>query len=162
MQNLMLRLDGVVRRRRWWIIAAWVLVLVAALPFAARQSDHLSSGGFSVPGSQSQLVNAALDRTPGAERATLAVVLVPTKDGTSEGLTAWLDRANQAARKVDHVALEPQALAAARRQAAGDAAHDRRPARARRRRGRLLRRRDRPARRARDRRRRRATASRPT
>jgi RND superfamily putative drug exporter len=120
MQNLMLRLDAVVRRRRRWIIALWVLVLVAAVPFASRQSEHLSSGGFTVPGSQSQLVNAALDRTKGAERASLAVVLVPQKSASPAGFEAHLDRVQQAVRKLDHVELTPQALAAARRAAAAD------------------------------------------
>jgi uncharacterized membrane protein YdfJ with MMPL/SSD domain len=120
MQNLMLRLDAVVRRRRRWIIALWVLALLAAVPFASRQSEHLSSGGFTVPGSQSQLVNAALDRTPGAERASLAAVLVPTKSGTAQGMAEHLDRVQKAVEKVDHVALTPQALAAARRAAAGE------------------------------------------
>src|SRR4051812_119324 len=108
MQNLMLRLDRVVRRRRRWIIRAWLLVLLVAVPFASRQSEHLSSGGFTAPGSQSGRVNAALDRSPGAARASLAVVLVP-KGGGSAGLQRTLGRVQQAAGKVDHVELTPQA-----------------------------------------------------
>src|SRR3712207_522012 len=97
MQNLMLRLDGVVRRRRRWIIGFWILLLVAALPFAARQSENLSSGGFTVPGSQSAQVNEALERTPGAARAALGLVLVPEKGARPAQLRAAVDRIGERA-----------------------------------------------------------------
>ena len=117
MQNLMLRLDGVVRRRRRWIIGFWIVLLAAALPFAARQSENLSSGGFTVPGSQSAQVNEALERTPGVERASLGLVLVPERGARPAKLQAALDRVALRAPEVDKVALTPEALAAARRQA---------------------------------------------
>ena len=50
----MLRLDRVLRRRRGVVLALWLVALVAAVPFAARQSDHLTGGGYGVPGSQSE------------------------------------------------------------------------------------------------------------
>ena len=62
MQRLMLSLDALVHRRRRWVLAAWLVALVAALPLAARQSDHLTGGGFGVPGSQSDRVEQALSR----------------------------------------------------------------------------------------------------
>ena len=77
MQSAMLRLDGLLRRRRRLVLIAWAAVLIAAVPFAARQSEDLSSGGFDVPGSQSAEVAGALDRFPGVARAQLAAVLVP-------------------------------------------------------------------------------------
>ena len=46
MQRLMLSLDALVHRRRRWVLAAWLVALIAALPLAARQSDHLTGGGF--------------------------------------------------------------------------------------------------------------------
>src|SRR3712207_926443 len=78
MQRLMLRLDSLVTRRRRWILAAWVLALAVALPFAAKQSDHLSGGGFDVPGSQSDAVAKAVAEF-GAERTALAVVVIGDK-----------------------------------------------------------------------------------
>jgi uncharacterized membrane protein YdfJ with MMPL/SSD domain len=42
MQGLMLRLAGMLHRRRRLVLAGWAIALVAALPFAARQSDRLS------------------------------------------------------------------------------------------------------------------------
>jgi len=43
-QTVMLRLDALVRRRRRVFLAGWALLVLAALPFAARESDHLSGG----------------------------------------------------------------------------------------------------------------------
>ena len=117
MQNLMLRLDRFVRRRQRWIIGLWAVLLLAALPLAARQSENLSSGGFTVPGSQSAQVNEALERTPGAERASLGLVLVPQDGARPAQLAAAVDRVAEGAPQVDLVQLTPEALRAARAQA---------------------------------------------
>jgi uncharacterized membrane protein YdfJ with MMPL/SSD domain len=62
----------------------WLLCVAAALPFAARQSDHLTSGGFAVPGSQSARVETILARRyPAVARTSLAILLMP-KSGASE------------------------------------------------------------------------------
>ena len=54
------------------------MILLAALPFAARQSEHLSSGGFGVPGSQSAAVDGGAGAASRASpRAQLAAVLIP-------------------------------------------------------------------------------------
>ena len=52
------RLAGFLERRRWLVLAAWLLILLAALPFAAKQTDHLTSGGFE---GRSALRQPALD-----------------------------------------------------------------------------------------------------
>jgi heme transporter len=52
MQAAMDRLGGFLERRRWLVVAAWLLLVLAAAPFAARQTEHLTAGGFSVPGSR--------------------------------------------------------------------------------------------------------------
>jgi uncharacterized membrane protein YdfJ with MMPL/SSD domain len=72
MQKWMLRLDALLRRRRRVVVGAWLAALVVAVPFAARQSEDLSSGGYGVPGSQSAAVDEALERFPGAQRTQLA------------------------------------------------------------------------------------------
>jgi uncharacterized membrane protein YdfJ with MMPL/SSD domain len=59
------RLAGFLERRRWLVLAAWLLILLAALPFAAKQTDHLTSGGFEVPGSESQVVSENVTRFEG-------------------------------------------------------------------------------------------------
>ena len=58
MQAAMDRLGQFTRRHRVIVVVAWLALLVAAMPFAARQTEHLTSGGFEVPGSGS----AAVDR----------------------------------------------------------------------------------------------------
>ena len=106
MQRFMLRLDGVLRRRRWLVLALWVGALAAALPFAARQSENLTGGGFGVPGSQSEHVSAALtEQWPERGRSNLAVVLVPRRDATARDFEAALDHVGRATRAVHGVGL---------------------------------------------------------
>ena len=62
MQAAMDRLASFLERRRWLVLGAWLVLLLAAAPFAAKQTDHLTSGGFEVPGSQSQIVDRNLER----------------------------------------------------------------------------------------------------
>src|SRR5688500_4084151 len=114
----MLRLDGAVRRHRRIVIAAWVVVLAAALPFAAKQSDNLSGGGFGVPGSQSKNVADALERDfSKAEQSQLAAVLVPERGAEAGQVRAALDRVAAAVKAEDDVAL----ASAARERAASQA-----------------------------------------
>ena len=56
----MLRLHDFLARHRRFVLAAWLIVLVASAPFAARQTENLTSGGFLVPGSGSEKVDEAL------------------------------------------------------------------------------------------------------
>ncbi len=54
------RLGGFAYRRRWPLLAGWLVLLALAFPFVAKLSDRLSQGGFEVPGSQSDRVRQAL------------------------------------------------------------------------------------------------------
>ena len=118
MQTAMLRLDAFLRRRRRAVLIAWAAILLAAVPFAARQSEDLSSGGFGVPGSQSAAVDEALGRFPGVQRAQLAAVLVPQQGASEAQLRAAVDRVGAAAGPVGGVSLAPDARARALEQAA--------------------------------------------
>ncbi|HEU4702150.1 MAG TPA: MMPL family transporter, partial [Conexibacter sp.] len=110
----MLRLDALIRRRRRLFLIAWAVVLLAALPFAARQSEHLSGGGFDVPGSQSVAVQHAVERDfDRAQGSTLAAVLVPHGDASAARLRTALDRVGAAAGEVSDVTLAPAARARA-------------------------------------------------
>ena len=60
MRELMVKLSGVLGRRRRWIVLGWVVVVAAALPIALHQTDHLTGGGFDVPGSESKAVSDSL------------------------------------------------------------------------------------------------------
>jgi uncharacterized membrane protein YdfJ with MMPL/SSD domain len=118
-QRFMLRLDRGVRRRRLLVVVAWVAVLAAAVPFAMRQSDHLTGGGFNVPGSQSDKVRHALARDfPGGDRGQLAALLVPAPGASAADLRDAVARVQRAADRAAHVTLAPSARAAADRAAA--------------------------------------------
>src|SRR5215210_5692190 len=111
------RLAGFLERRRWVVLGAWLLVLLAALPFAAKQTDHLTSGGFEVPGSQSQVVSENVTRFEAAQRDNLAVVLARRPGADAAAVRAEVDRAARIAEKLPHVELTRQGAAAAKRQA---------------------------------------------
>ncbi len=120
MQAVMKRLDRTVNRHRRVVLGLWVVLLAAALPLAMHQSDHLTGGGFGVPGSQSAAVTDQLSRDfPGAGDASLAVVLVPRAGATPAQVRAAVGEIAGAAAKTDHVAL----TTAARDGALGAASH---------------------------------------
>jgi len=115
MQALMLRLSATLHRRRRLVLVAWALALVAALPFAAQQSERLTGGGFAVPGSQAVAVQDAVEHDFGvAQRSKLGVVLIARKGATAADARAALARLQRATQRVDHVAVTAAALARAR------------------------------------------------
>ena len=71
--------DAVSRRRRA-VFAVWLVLLAGGGWFALHQGDHLSGGGWEVPGSPSLRVSALLDRFPGVTPPTF-MVLVTDPDG---------------------------------------------------------------------------------
>ena len=74
------------RRRQWLIVSGWILVALAALPFAARVNDQLDAG-VRLKGSESWRVEAALQQqfeSPFAKIALLRISSAPdprTADG---------------------------------------------------------------------------------
>jgi uncharacterized membrane protein YdfJ with MMPL/SSD domain len=56
------RLGVFMGRRRWWVIAAWVMVLVAAAPLAKNVTHNLTAGGFDAPGSPAVWADNQLQR----------------------------------------------------------------------------------------------------
>jgi uncharacterized membrane protein YdfJ with MMPL/SSD domain len=119
MQDWMLRLDRVLVRRRWLVLGAWIAVLAAALPFAVRQSEHLTGGGFGVPGSQSeQVAELTRDDFGGAGHARLGAVVV-AKPGTAPAeVRAALRRVRAAAAAAPDVSVGAAAFRRAQAQAA--------------------------------------------
>jgi RND superfamily putative drug exporter len=119
MQARMLSLDRFLRRHRRAVLAAWAVVFVAALPFAARQSENLTGGGFAVPGSQSAAVQDALERDfDASQRAQLGAVLIGRRGATRADRDAALARLRRAVARTAHVAFAPAALSRAQRQVA--------------------------------------------
>ena len=108
----MTRIDTFLARRRRWVLAVTALVLVAAVPFAARQTEHLTSGGYDVPGSGSERVQRALAEFDDVQREHLGVVLRAEPGASAEALPAAFARLERAVAHIDHVALGPQARAA--------------------------------------------------
>ncbi len=106
MQNLMLKLDRWLRRHRTPVIATWLVLVLAAVPFAAKQSEHLSGGGYTIPGSESQKVLKQLPAiAPGAQKARLAGVLAPTSSATAAEMNAALVQLDAATRTTAHTSI---------------------------------------------------------
>src|SRR3954452_9300455 len=87
---------------RRMILIGWLVAIVAAVPFAMKQTDHLSSGGFGVPGSQSKAVDDQLARFPGVSRDQLAFLL-NVRD--PRGVDAALTRLRRLVAATPHVQL---------------------------------------------------------
>jgi RND superfamily putative drug exporter len=68
------RLGRWAARRRWWIVAAWALLLLGAAPLAARTSDALRSGGFIRQDLESARSKELLHDEIGVPEAAVAVV----------------------------------------------------------------------------------------
>ena len=100
------------------MLAAWVVVLVVALPIASHQTDHLTGGGFDVPGSQSEAVSRRRSKTNSADAPTaIGVVLKADRSASPAARAAAVDRVGAAVAEVDGVTL-PAADGAPRRGAA--------------------------------------------
>jgi len=93
------------------VIAFWVAILVAAIPFTVHESDHLTAGGFTVPGSQSSDVERTLAREfPKVGQATLVALLWPQAGATATEMTAGLRHLQHAVRGVSGVELSQHDL----------------------------------------------------
>jgi uncharacterized membrane protein YdfJ with MMPL/SSD domain len=119
MRTAMVRLSGFLTRRRWLVVAAWLAVVVAALPFASRQSEDLTGGGFDVPGSQSDRVTEALaEQFPEQQNGAVSVVLESEPGADRQQQAAAVERMEAAVAEVPEFGLEAGASASARAQLA--------------------------------------------
>ena len=119
MRDAMRSLAGFLGRRRRWVVAAWVLIVLLALPFAAKQTDHLTGGGFDVPGSQSMKVSESLQEDFGSQADGIAVVLKAEPGATAAERDAAVVRVQKEVATLDDVTLPPPAAAQARRELQG-------------------------------------------
>jgi uncharacterized membrane protein YdfJ with MMPL/SSD domain len=115
LRSFMVSLSHFLTRRRWWVVGAWLAVVIVAAPLASKQTEHLSGGGFDVPGSQSQAVEtAATKHFASAEAGRIAVVLQPSPGMTPEQASAAVHRVqSQVAAAGDGARLTPEAAAQA-------------------------------------------------
>jgi uncharacterized membrane protein YdfJ with MMPL/SSD domain len=102
-QTSMLALEGWLQRHRRLVLIVWALAFVVAAPLAAGQSEHLTSGGFAAPGSQSDRVEQSLHRFPGRGGPSLAAVLVPQSGARPADLAAAAAKVGAAVAHVDGV-----------------------------------------------------------
>jgi uncharacterized membrane protein YdfJ with MMPL/SSD domain len=109
MRDGMNRLAGVLGRRRRWVVGIWVAILVCALPFAAKQTDHLTGGGFDVPGSQSEAVSEALQNDFGSQSNGITVLLKAAPAAGPAQRAAAVGRVRREVATLDGVTLAPAA-----------------------------------------------------
>ncbi|HEX8689223.1 MAG TPA: MMPL family transporter, partial [Solirubrobacterales bacterium] len=103
----MIHLARFLGRRRRLVVGAWALVLIASLPLAARQTEHLTGGGFDVPGSESKVVADAL-QGEFAERANGIAVSLRAAPGVSAAeSSAAVRRVRREVAATEGVALPP-------------------------------------------------------
>ncbi|HEU4700913.1 MAG TPA: MMPL family transporter [Conexibacter sp.] len=113
----MLRLDGLLRRRRRLVMGIWIVVLLAALPLAARQAEDLTGGGFEDPHAQSTKVSHAVAADfPDISDAGLSVVLVPRPGATLQDVRGAVADVRREATDVADVTIERGGLAGVRLQ----------------------------------------------
>ncbi len=92
------RLGRFAVRRRWWIVGAWALLILAAIPLAPRAPGALSAGGFILDNLESARAEQILQQELGA--APSAFVLVYTSDTMTAGTLPWLTAVDAATRDV--------------------------------------------------------------
>jgi RND superfamily putative drug exporter len=80
LERSLVRLAGAVSRRRRAVVATWIVLLAAGSWFSLHQADHLSGGGWDVPGSPSVRVADALARDFPSRKAPVFTVFVTGDD----------------------------------------------------------------------------------
>jgi uncharacterized membrane protein YdfJ with MMPL/SSD domain len=121
MKRFMTSLSEFLTRRRWFVLAAWIAVVVVAAPLAAKQTENLSGGGFEVPGSQSQIVEDALSDDFGPEQSGgIGVVLTAADGATPEQIDAGVERMSVAVEEQGDAVLPADQAALAREQLAAE------------------------------------------
>jgi RND superfamily putative drug exporter len=107
MRESMTKLAAFLGRRRRLVLAAWIVTLVVALPIASHQTDHLTGGGFDVPGSQSKAVSDSLQRNFGGSADGIVVLLEAERATSPQQRAAAVGRVRGAVAKLEGVTLSP-------------------------------------------------------
>jgi uncharacterized membrane protein YdfJ with MMPL/SSD domain len=113
MRDFMVQLAGFLGRRRRWVLFGWIAIVALALPIASHQTDHLTGGGFDVPGSQSKAASDSLQRDFGAEADGIAVLLRAEASADRADRVAAVARVRRAVADLDEVTLPPATAARA-------------------------------------------------
>jgi RND superfamily putative drug exporter len=99
------KLAGVLGRRKLVVLGIWLVIVLAALPFAAKQTERLSGGGFDVPGSQSKAVSEAVQAKFGSQSDGVSVLLKAAQGASAAQAQAAVARVEDQVAAVDGVAL---------------------------------------------------------
>jgi uncharacterized membrane protein YdfJ with MMPL/SSD domain len=116
MRDTMRALAGFLGRKRRWVVGVWVLIVLLAMPFASQQTEHLTGGGFDVPGSQSMKASESLQEEFGSKADGIAVVLKAEPGATAAERSAAVARLRDEVAELDEVTLPAAVAAQARRQ----------------------------------------------
>src|ERR1700710_1764971 len=104
----MMRLSSNLRRYRWAVFAAWLLLLLPSVYLALNQSGNLTGGGFEVAGSQSLTVEHAIqDHFPDQGASPLALVAAPRADASYDDMNTAVTHLDQIAAGVPSVKVMP-------------------------------------------------------
>jgi heme transporter len=116
----MMRLSSNLRRYRWAVFAAWLLLLVPSIYLAINQSGNLTGGGFEVEGAQSLHVQRELEQHfPDQGASPLALVAAPRADASFEDMNAAVAQLERIAAEVPSVKVVPNPLGVLPSQAGG-------------------------------------------
>jgi uncharacterized membrane protein YdfJ with MMPL/SSD domain len=107
MRDGMTRLAAVLSRRRRWVLGIWIAIVVLALPFAAKQTEHLTGGGFDVPGSESKAVSDAMQGVFSQESGGVAVLLRAAPEASATKRAAAVERVQREVAAVEGISLSP-------------------------------------------------------
>ena len=107
MHDAMIQLARFLGRRRRLVVGVWAMIVIASLPLAARQTEHLTGGGFDVPGSESKVVADALEGEFAEQANGIAVSLRAAPGVSAAESTAAVRRVRREVAATEGVALPP-------------------------------------------------------
>ena len=115
------RLGRFVVRRAWWVVGAWVALLLVAIPFAPQVPGQLSAGGFILDDLESARAKALLESELGVPPSALVIVFssptleagTPAFEAAAAGAIRDIPGAPHVARVVSH-SLSPRQVSADR------------------------------------------------
>ncbi|HEY5709434.1 MAG TPA: MMPL family transporter [Solirubrobacterales bacterium] len=110
MHDFMVKLAGFLGRRRRLVLLTWIAVVALALPFAMNQTDHLTGGGFDVPGSESKAVSDSLQRDFAEETGGITVLLRAEPGAGAAAGSAAIGRVRRAVAGLDETTLPVSAV----------------------------------------------------
>jgi uncharacterized membrane protein YdfJ with MMPL/SSD domain len=122
MRQVARSLSAFVGRHRRAVGVLWLVIIAAALPFAMRQTENLTGGGFEVPGSESAAVEDKMQASYAeqAGRNAVGAVLQAEPSASQEQRDAAVYRLAAAVEEIDNLTLAPRAAQAARDQLAAE------------------------------------------